>query len=182
MEITVNIKTFCGDYFQISIPSRESIDFYENQIIFLLQKIEEYNASYDKFLVCLYDSESGEDIKLCDQLKNGQEIFMVVSLIDVNIITYQHNEDKYIIEFCFCPSKSTLNYKSDILFFIYILSRELIIDNDNEEYENFDHFIEKKINKMVFTRGYCPKDFFITEAKRKWADTLEYISNLSSIE
>lgn len=150
----VNIKTFAGDY----------ITFDEvNRVEDLLVKLKEYNDEYS--MVCLYDILTEEKIDMNYEFKDGQDLFMVVSMIDVEMYAYFHNTfekddpEFYVnVEFEFVCNflggkEKDFNHSEDIF---YYPKRGVIIESFicclqceyRDEYRDLESYLEKRLSKI----------------------------------
>lgn len=140
----VNINTITGDSFSIFIDN-------DNDCRQLIDKIEDYNKDYNRYFMKLYDVKNETEIKIDDNLTDGQHIFLVMSLPEIKMLDFCHHDDEYGIEIYIKSNGcGIVNFLDKRLTFLYILSNQKIIDyEDDEEYDKKDKNIEKLMYKKL---------------------------------
>lgn len=157
----VSIKTLGGDYIIIDV----------NGVKDLLLKLKEYKEEYS--MVYLYDINTEEKIKIDDKLKDGQELFMVVLMVDVQMDSFFEKNMKrddpefYInVEIKFiCDDKI---HKEGIFYYPMrqVIIEEFICCNKCEyrdEYKDLESYLEKRLNYPEYQ-----KKLAIREAVLLW--------------
>lgn len=155
--VSVNIKTFGGDY--ITFDRVTGVND-------LLVKLREYNDQYD--IVCLYDIGTEEMIEIDDELKDGQDLFMVVSMVDVemNILNSLEKYDPkfYVnVEFKFTSKDLKNNQNEDIFYYPstgVVIESFLCCDQCEyrDEYRDLESYLEKKLNYPEYQKKLAIRD------------------------
>lgn len=193
-KMTVNINTITGDSFSVFIDL-------DNDCHQLIDKIEEYNKEYNRYFMKLYDVKTETEIKIKEKLADGQNIFLVMSLPEIKMLHFCHNDDEYGIEIYITSNGCGIsNFFNKRFSFLYILSEEKIIDyQDDEEYDKKDILnIEKLMYKKLeedhnrYVQDYnedkdnegaeiahldypdVQKRFAISELMEKWKEFLSF--------
>lgn len=150
----VNIKTFGGDYLTFDV----------NGVKDLLEKLKEYNEEYS--IVCLYDIKTEERIKMEDEMKDDQELFMVVPLVDVEMDSFTDfpkDDPKFYVnvelEFICDGRKHNENI-------FYYPTRGVIIEGYicclqceyRDEYKDLESYLEKKLKYPDYQKKLAIRD------------------------
>ena len=174
--VSVNIKTFGGEYITFDGV---------NGVKDLLVKLREYNDQYR--MVCLYDIVTEEKIEIDDELKDGQDLFMVVSIVDVEMESYTLEKDlprddpkfyvnvefEFICNFLGGSDNQDLKHKhSEDIF--YYPAKGVIIEGficcdqceDRDEYRDLESYLEKKLNYPEYQKKLAIRDASLLWNKR----------------
>jgi hypothetical protein len=154
----VTIKTFSGDCFIFNV----------NSVKDLLSNLKE-NQEYSYSMVCLYDASTEKMIKMEDELKNGQELFMVASLVDVEMDTSTLGKDIVNVEIEFISNG--IKHKEDLF---YYPSTGVIIEafvcckecDGSEEYRDLEILLEKNLKYPEYQKKLAIRDALIKWNKR----------------
>jgi len=148
----VNIKTFSGD----------CIIFNVNGVKDLLSSLKDYNQEYSTAF--LYDISTEKMIKTEDELKDGQELFMVASLVDVDMDICTFEKDLVNVEIEFISNGR--KHKEDIF---YYPSTGVIIEafvcckecDGGEEYMDLESLLEKNLKYPEYQKKLAIRDALI---------------------